>query len=55
MEPFKQLSDLLPILIFLLPGFVSGGIVEMLVVRKAKAGADVGEHQRGTWKHSTAS
>ena len=35
-DPFKGLRELLPILVFLLPGFVSSGIVEMLVVRKSR-------------------
>ena len=37
MGPFKdlnELKDLLPVLVFLLPGFVSAGIVALLVVRK---------------------
>jgi Family of unknown function (DUF6338) len=37
MEPFKnlkELSDLIPVLVFLLPGFVSSGIVALLVIRK---------------------
>ncbi len=36
MDPFKGLNDLLPILVFLLPGFLSSGIVSMLVVRKPR-------------------
>lgn len=36
MESADKLKDLIPVLLFLLPGFVSAGIVEMLVVRKSK-------------------
>jgi len=37
MGPFKdlnELQDLIPVLVFLLPGFVAAGIVALLVVRK---------------------
>jgi hypothetical protein len=37
MGPFKDLNevkDLIPVLVFLLPGFVSAGIVALLVIRK---------------------
>lgn len=37
MGPFKdlnELKDLIPVLVFLLPGFVSAGIVALLVIRK---------------------
>jgi hypothetical protein len=36
MDAIKEIKDLLPILVFLLPGFVSTGIVGMLVIRKPK-------------------
>jgi hypothetical protein len=36
MKPFQDFSEFLPVLVFFLPGFVSSGMVGMLVVRRPR-------------------
>ena len=36
MDDFKELKEIVPILIFLLPGFLTGKMLDLLVVAKSK-------------------